>query len=204
MLVDGRAVVREGMRIIIDHEPDLVVVAQAATVRDAGSIDIAASVVVTDIEVADAKYGDVISGLRDLYPETSILVFTRVGDPSVVRSVFAAGASGYLLETSPSADLLAGIRAVAGGATYLQASLGVELARARTRDAMVRLTPHEKEVLRLLVLGHTNRDIARLCNMSLRTAEAHRARIQRKLDRQTRAELVEYAREHGVVQPGPE
>jgi two-component system, NarL family, response regulator NreC len=203
MLVDSRAVMREGLRAVIDQEPDFVVVAQAATVRDARCIDIAADVIVTDVDVPDAKYRDVISGLREFFPESSILVFTRIGDPAVVQSVFAAGGNGYLLETSPSTDLLAGIRAVAGGETYLQPSLGVVLARSRSSDTIVRLTPQEEQVLRLLVLGHRNVDVARLCNISLRTAEAHRAHIQRKLDRHSRAELVEYARENGLVQLDP-
>jgi two-component system response regulator NreC len=204
MLVDSRALMREGLRAVIDKEPDLVVVAQAATVRDSRWIDITADVIVADIAGPDARYGDVISGLRELRPESAILVFTRISDPAVVQSVLAAGGHGYLLESSPATDLLAGIRAVAGGETYLQPSLGVMLARPRSCDAMLRLTPQEAQVFRLLVLGHTNVEVARLCNVSLRAAEAHRANIQRKLDRHTRAELVEYARENGLIQLGPQ
>jgi two-component system response regulator NreC len=204
LLVDGRPVVREGLRAVIETQPDLRVVAQARTLRDARSLEIASDVIVTDVDLPDAKLVDVISGLRELGPQCSILVFTRSGDPIAVQSVFVAGATGYLLETSPAADVLAAIRAVANGETYLQPSLGVELARSRSWDALLRLTPQEEQVLRLLVLGHTNADIGRLCNMSLRTAETHRAHIQQKLDRHTRAELVEYARETGLVQLDPQ
>ena len=202
MLVDSRALMREGLRTVMDQEPDLVVVAEAATVNDAGGIEIAADVIVTDVLLPDGEYGDVISRLLEFHPESSILVFTRIDDPAVVQSVLAAGGNGYLLETSPSIDLIAATRAVAGGETYLQPSLGAMLARPRSRDALLRLTRQEEQVFRLLVLGHTNVEVARLCNMSLRAAEAHRADIQRKLDRHTRAELVEYARESGLMQVG--
>jgi two-component system, NarL family, response regulator NreC len=199
LLVDDRPVVREGLRAVIESQPDLVVVAQAPTLRDARNLETAADVIVTNVDLPDA-----ISGLRELCPHCSILVFRRKGDPIEVQAVFTAGANGYLLETSPAADLLAAIRAVANGRTYLQPSLGVKLAQSRSWDAMVRLTPQEEQVLRLLVLGHTNADIARLCNISMRTAETHRAHIQRKLNRRTRAALVEYAREHGLVQLDPQ
>src|SRR2546425_8911218 len=94
MLVDGRAVVREGLFAVIDQEPDLVVVAQAATVRDAGSLDVEPHVIVTDVDLTDAKHGEVISGLRGFFRHSSILVFTPVGDPVEVQSVLAAGARG--------------------------------------------------------------------------------------------------------------
>ena len=204
MLVDGRAVVREGLLSVIQPQPDLVVVAQAATVRDAGSLDVTPHVIVTDIDLPDAKYGDVVSALRGFFRESSILVFTPIGHPAEVESVLAAGANGYLLETAPIADLLTGIRAVAGGETYLQPSLGAELARLhRGRSTAIALTPLEEQILRLLALGHTNTEVAHLCNISLRSAESHRAQVQRKLGRRTRAELVEYARETGLIELGP-
>jgi len=204
LLVDTRAVMREGQRSVIDREPDLVVVGQAETVADAGSLDVTPHVIVTDIELRDARHGDVIGRLRGYFQQSSILVFTPIGHPAEVQSVLDAGANGYLLETSPIADLLVGIRAVARGETHLQASLGVDLARLRRpRDATLALSPQEEEILRLLALGHTNTEVARLCNMSLRSAESHRAQIQRKLGRRTRAELVEYARETGLIDLGP-
>ena len=130
---------------------------------------------------------------------------TAIGDPTEVQSVLAAGAQGYVLETAPTEELLAGIRAVAGGETYLQPSLGVELARLRQpRDPALGLSAQEEQVLRLIALGHTNVEVARLCHVSLRTVESHRAHIQRKLDRRTRAELVEYARETGLIYLDPQ
>ena len=204
-LVDSRAIVREGLRAVIDKQPDLVVVAEAETVADAGRLGVTPHVIVTDIDLTDAKSGNVISGLREFFPRSAILVFTPVGHPAEIQSVLDAGANGYLLESSPTADLLTGIRAVAGGDTYLHPSLGVELARLHEpRDGATTLTAQEEQVLRLLALGHTNIEVARLASMSLRTAEAHRAQIQRKLGRRTRAELVEYARDAGLIELGPQ
>ena len=205
MLVDSRAVVREGLRALIDQQPDLVVVAQAAAVRDAGGLDLTPDVIVTDIDLTDAKHGDVISGLREFFESSSILVFTPIGRPATVQSVLDAGAAGYLLETAATIDLLTGIRAVARGETYLQPALGVELARwHRPRNTLPALSPKEEQVLRLLAVGHTNTEVARLCGLSLRTIEKHRARLHQKLGRRTRAELVQYAREAGLVPLDPQ
>jgi two-component system, NarL family, response regulator NreC len=200
MLVDSRPVVREGLCAVIDEQPDLVVVGQAASVRDAGSLDVQPHVIVTDIDLPDAKHGDVISALHGYFAQSSILVFTPIGHPTEVQSVLAAGAAGYLLETATTSDLLTGIRAVAGGRTYLQPSLGVELARwHRPRDTTLGLSPREEQVVQLLALGHTNVEVARLSNVSLRTIESHRAHIHRKLGLRTRAELVQFARETGLI-----
>jgi two-component system response regulator NreC len=203
MLVNTRAIVREGLRVVIDQQSDVVVVAQAASIDDASCLDFAPDVIVTDIDMPDAKYGEAIARLRDVFRQSSILVFTPIGDPAAVQSVLDAGANGYLLDTAPAAELVAAIRAVAGGETYLQASLGGDLARLhRPRNTTPVLSDQEVEVLCLLALGHTNTEIARLCNMSLRTAESHRAQVQRKLGRRTRAELVEYARDAGLIALG--
>jgi two-component system response regulator NreC len=204
MLVDTRAIVREGLRSVIEQQPDLAVVAQAATIRDAASLGVTPHVIVTDIALPDAKHSEVISRLRGFFERSSILVFTPIAHPAEVQSVLDAGANGYLLETAPAADLVGGIRAVARGETFLQSSLGADLARLhRPRDPALTLSAEEEQILRLLALGHTNTEVARLSNMSLRTAESHRAQIQRKLGRRTRAELVEYARETGLIELGP-
>jgi two-component system, NarL family, response regulator NreC len=162
-------------------------------------------VIVTDIDLPDAKYSAVVAGLRESFEQSSILVFSPIVDPVEVESILAAGAHGYLPETAGTPDLCTGIRTVGAGETYLHPEFGVTLARSRrASDATPGLSPQEERVLRLLVLGHTNADIARLCNISIRTAQTHRAHIQRKLDRSTRAELVEYARENGIVRIDPQ
>jgi DNA-binding NarL/FixJ family response regulator len=201
MLVDPRAVLRAGLRALIDKEPDLVVVAQAATVGDTTRLDVSPEVIVTDIELPDANRGEVISRLRAHFRQSSILVFTPVGHLADVQSVLAAGANGYLLETADPDDVLSAIRTVARGKTYLQPSLSGALARLhRSGDTGPGLTPQEEEALRFLALGYTNVEVARHFGVSLRTAESLRARIRRKLGRRTRAELVEYVLEVGLIE----
>jgi two-component system response regulator NreC len=199
LLVDNRVLVREGICALIAGQPDFAVVAQVASVASAKGLDITPDLIVTEIDLPDAQQVDVISALRASFPQSAILVLTLVDHPAKVQSVLAAGADGYLLKTAATYDLLTGIRALAAGNTYLQPSLGVELARwHRFRDASG-LSPTEERVLRLLALGHTNAQVAHLCEVSLRTVETHRARIHQKLGRRTRAELVQYAREVGLV-----
>jgi DNA-binding NarL/FixJ family response regulator len=200
LLVDNHVLVREGLCALIDQQPDLAVVAQAASVNGSGSLALTPDVIVTDIDLPDAKHGDVISALRGDFPQSRILVLTLISDPAKVQSVLATGADGYLLKTATATDLLTGIRAVAAGEKYLQPSLGVEVARwRRTRDTTLGLSPKEQEVLRLLALGHTNAEVAGLCSVSVRTVETHRSRIVQKLGRRTRAELVQYARDLGLL-----
>ena len=201
MLVDSRSVVREGLCALIEQQPDLVVVAQAASVADAGRLDVTPDVIVTDIDLPDARPDDVISGLRALFPQSAILVLTLVAQPATVQSVLAAGADGYLTQkTAVTTDLLTGIRALADGKSFLQPSLGAELAQwYRARDSALGLSAKEQEVLRLVALGHTHREIAHLCGVGLRTVEAHRSRIHEKLGLRTRADLVRYAREVGLI-----
>jgi two-component system response regulator NreC len=204
MLVDNRTVVREGLCALIEQEPDLVVVAQAATVGDAGALGITPDVIVTEIELADTPQGEVIDGLGGLFPRTPILVLTLVGQPAQVQSVLAAGAAGYLLKTAATADLLGGIRALAAGETYVQPSLRLELEqRHRRRDTALELTPKEQRVLRWLAFGHTNAEVARLLGVSLRTVETHRGRVYQKLGMRTRAELFQYAWNAGLLDRGP-
>jgi two-component system response regulator NreC len=203
LLVDNRELVREGIRALIDGQPDFEVVAQVASLGSARTVDVTPELIITEVDLPDAKQADVISGLRETFPQSAILVLTMVDHPAKVQSMLAAGADGYLLKTAATHDLLTGIRALAAGQTYLQPSLGVELARwHRLRDTSG-LSPTEERVLRLLALGHTNSQVARLCEVSLRTVETHRARIHEKLGRRTRAELVEYAHEVGLVALDP-
>jgi DNA-binding NarL/FixJ family response regulator len=202
MLVDNRTVIREGLCVLIDQQPDLVVVAQAASVGDAGSLDVTPDVIVTDIDLPDARHGDVISGLQGLFAQSSILVLTWIGHPAKVQSVLAAGAHGYLLETAATADLFTGIRAVAGGATYLQPSLGVELARWHgPRDSALGsdLTLREHEMLQLMAAGLGTKEISEQLELSLHTIRNHVQNVLAKLDAHSKLEAVAIAAREGLV-----
>jgi two-component system response regulator NreC len=136
-------------------------------------------------------------------PETKVLVLSMQDDPRYVREAFAAGASGYVLKEAADAELVAAVREVAGGGSYVNPELGARLVaadvKARAEAEADPLTDREREVLRLLALGHTNQEIAKLIYVSVRTAETHRAHIMQKLRLETRASLVRYALAHGLL-----
>jgi two-component system response regulator NreC len=203
VLVDNRVVIREGVCALVERQPDFFVVGQATTLRGALGLGLKPRVIVTEVDLPDAKHGEVVGQLRERFCESSILVLTLVARPAQVQDVLAAGADGYLLKTAAATDLFAAIRAVAAGEFYLQPSLGVELARWHRPQDTSGLSPMEQLVLKWIALGHTNAEIARICHISLRTVEAHRAHLQQKLGRHTRAELVEYVRTMGLVEFDP-
>jgi two-component system response regulator NreC len=139
------------------------------------------------------------------HPEVKVLVLSMQDEPQYVRQAFDVGASGYVLKESADADLVTAIHQVARGESYVDPRLGARLVaaeRAEIRQAEEDpLSDREREVLRLLALGHTNQEIAKQLFISVRTAETHRAHIMQKLSLQTRAELVRYALEQGMLEP---
>jgi DNA-binding NarL/FixJ family response regulator len=200
LLVDDRLMVREGLAGLVDKQPDLEVVGQASNLGDALELDVTADVIIVDIDAPDAKYGDSTARFNRSFPQSRILAISMVSHPAKVQSVLTSGAQGYLLKSAGAADLVAGIRALAAGNTYLQPSLGVDLARWNLTQATTSdLSAREEQVLGLLVLGYTNVEISHYCEVSLRTVEAHRARIHHKLGIRSRAELVQYARRVGLM-----
>jgi two-component system response regulator NreC len=141
-------------------------------------------------------------------PKAKILVLSMQDDPSYVRQAFSAGASGYLLKEAADDELVQAVRDVAGGGRYVHPALGSRLAaaeaEARARAGVDPLSEREREVLRLLALGHTNQEIAKLLFISVRTAETHRAHVMQKLRLTTRAELVRHALQQGLLEPDGE
>ena len=136
-------------------------------------------------------------------PEAKVLILSMQDDPRYVREAFAAGASGYVLKEAADTEVVAAVREVAAGGGYVHPALGARMVAAeaeeRKRAEDDPLSDREREVLRLLALGHTNQEIAELLYISVRTAETHRAHIMQKLRLATRAELVRYALDHGLL-----
>ena len=136
-------------------------------------------------------------------PDAKVLILSMQDDPAYVREAFAAGASGYVLKEAADAELVAAVREVAAGQRYVHPALGARLVAAeadeRARAEEDPLSEREHEILRLLALGHTNQEIASQLYLSVRTVETHRAHIMQKLRISTRADLVRYALEHGVL-----
>jgi two-component system response regulator NreC len=205
VVVDDHAVVRSGLRMLLDAEKDLEVVAEAGDARAAlfAALEHKPDVVLVDIVMPGESGIDATRKiLRDL-PETKVLVLSMQDDPSYVREAFGAGASGYVLKEAADAELVAAVREVSNGGRYVHPTLGARLVAAeaeeRAKAEADPLSEREREVLRLLALGHTNQEIAKMLYISVRTAETHRAHIMQKLRLSTRAELVRYALEHGLL-----
>jgi DNA-binding NarL/FixJ family response regulator len=202
-LVDDQRLFREGLRALVDQEGDLAVVTEAASVQELETIDIQFDVVVTSLTFADAASDVVIKRIRQHFAGAAILALSFNDDPATVQHTLATGADGYVLKSATMVELFAGIRAVARGGLYLQPSIGIAFA-SRPPDEIEPslaggLTPKETDVLRLLALGHTNGEIATRSGSSIRTIETHRAHIHQRLDLHTRAELVRFALDAGLL-----
>ena len=205
MLMDDHNVVREGLRALLERQADIRVIAEAGTVAEAEAAEADPDVIVADLVLPDDRGADVVRRLRERFPRSAVLVLTMVDNPTDVQLCLAAGAKGYLLKEAAGAELTDAVRAVAQGQEYLQPALGAALARwrevpgkARTRGS-VDLSDREREVLRLIALGHTNAEIARMLFLSVRTVENHRASLMHKLGVKTRADLVRHANRSGLV-----
>lgn len=196
MIVDDHAVVRSGLRLVIEREDGLEVAGEAGTAEDAvRSMErLRPTLVLMDIEMPGIGGLEGTRRLHELHPEVPVVVLSMHGEADDVRRAFEAGASGYVLKTAVDDDLIRAIRSVSDGERYLHPSLGAVLAQPpRSRGGVDELSPREREVLRLLALGHTNQEIAQDLYVSVRTVESHRAHIMTKLRATTRAEMVRHA-----------
>ncbi|HEX7626170.1 MAG TPA: response regulator transcription factor [Gaiellaceae bacterium] len=206
IVVDDHAVVRSGLRMLLEAEDDLAVVGEAGTAREAVFEARARkpNVILLDVVMPGESGIEAIGKLLHEAPNAKVLMLSMQDDPSYVREAFAAGASGYVLKEAADAEVVAAIREVAAGGRYVHPALGARMvaadAAAQAAAAADPLSDREREVLRLLALGHTNQEIAKQLFISVRTAETHRAHIMRKLQLSTRAELVHYAIEHGQLE----
>jgi two-component system response regulator NreC len=204
VLADDHAVVRKGLRLLLDSEPGMRVVAEAGTVEDAIRMARAhrPTVLVLDLNMPGGSSLEAIPALGDDVPQTAIVVLTMQNDPSFARQALQAGALGFVLKEAADDELLGAIRLAAEGETYLNPRLGARLAAqpAQPSGPPDDLSERELEVLKMIALGHTNSEIAATLYLSVRTVESHRAHIQQKTRRSTRAELVRYAVEHRLVE----
>ncbi len=206
LIVDDHAVVRAGLRLLLEAEEDIEPVGEAGTAREAVFENRSSKpdVILLDVVMPGQSGLDVIPTLVHERPETKILVLSMQDDPQYVRQAFAAGASGYVLKEAVDAELVAAVREVAGGGRYVHPELGARMVaaemEAERRADEDPLSEREREVLRMLALGHTNQEIAKALYISVRTAETHRAHIMQKLRITTRAELVRYALAQGLLE----
>ena len=206
LVVDDHAVVRAGLRRVLDAESDIETVGEAANVERAvfEALEAQPDVVLMDVVMPGKTGIEGMPALLQALPDVKVLMLSMQDDPQYVREAFEAGASGYVLKEAADTDVVDAVRAVASGERYVHPALGARLIAAeseeRKRAESDPLSEREREVLRLLALGHTNQEIAALLYISVRTAETHRAHIMQKLGLSSRAELVRYALDHGLVE----
>jgi two-component system response regulator NreC len=206
LVVDDHAVVRAGLRRVLDAEADIETVGEAANVERAvfEVLEAHPDVVLMDVMMPGKTGIEGMPALLQAAPDVKVLMLSMQDDPQYVREAFEAGASGYVLKEAADTDVVDAVRAVASGERYVHPALGARLIAAeseeRKRAESDPLSEREREVLRLLALGHTNQEIAALLYISVRTAETHRAHIMQKLGLSSRAELVRYALDHGLVE----
>jgi two-component system response regulator NreC len=209
LIVDDHTLVRSGLRLLLEAELDILVDDEAGDAEQA--VRLARrhrpDVILLDVVMPGRSGLDAAPEILEAAPKAKILVLSMQDDPSYVRQAFSAGATGYLLKEAADDELVQAVREVAGGGRYVHPALGARLAaaeaEARARAEADPLSEREGEVLRLLSLGHTNQEIAKLLFISIRTAETHRAHVMQKLRVSTRAELVRYALGHGLLEPHP-
>ncbi len=201
VIADDHAVVRRGLRQVLGAEPDLEVVAEAASLTDARRYVRGhhPDVLVLDLNLPEGLSLDAIPGLRSEFPRTQVVILTMQSEPAYARRALGAGALGYVLKEAAESELVEAVRRAALGDTYLNPRLGARVAAEPPPGPPDGLSEREVEVLRMIALGHTNAEIAERLYLSVRTVETHRAHIQQKLGLGSRAELVRYALEHGLV-----
>jgi two-component system, NarL family, response regulator NreC len=202
VLADDHTVVRSALRLLLDGEPEFEVVAEAgdaeAAIRYVRGHK--PTVLILDLNMPGRSSFDALPDLHEASPETEIVVLTMQNEPAFARRALQAGVRGYVLKEAADSELVQAVRSAAAGDTYLQPALGARMAAGRDEHDNDELSERERDVLRLIALGHTNAEVAEQLFISIRTVESHRAHIQQKLGLSSRAELVRYALEHGMVE----
>jgi two-component system response regulator NreC len=212
VVVDDHAVVRQGLRLMLDAEADLEVLAEAANAADAVErvTALQPDVLLLDITMPGGGGIGALERIRKASPATRVLMLTMHDDPEYLRVALVSGAAGFILKNAAGAELLSAIRTVHEGRTYVDPTLGGAalrnvLASAAKNGAgespIDRLSPREIEVLRQLALGYTNKEIANRLELSVKSVETYRARLSEKLGLSGRAELFRYALENGMILP---
>jgi two-component system response regulator NreC len=206
VLADDHAVVRSGLRMLLDSEDGFTVVAEASDVDGARRYVRGhhPDVLVLDLNMRGGSTLEALPAIRAESPDAQIVILTMQPEPAFAREALGGGALGYVLKEAADDELVEAVRRAAVGERYLNPRLGARIAAEPAPGPPDDLSDRELEVLNLIALGHTNAEIAEQLFLSVRTVETHRSHIQRKLRRSTRAELVGYALERGLVKPSGE
>lgn len=215
MLVDDHAMLRAGLQMAVNSQPDMEVVGQASSGSEA--INQAQScrpdVVLMDISLPDVGGAEVTELIRQELPGVRVVAFTRHGDPSYLRRMLQAGATGYMLKNADASALLQAIRVVAAGGAYIDPVLAGSLVETvinrsvnpgATPQVLVELTSRERDVLRLIAWGRSNKEIAGQFGISIKTVEYYKAQATEKLQLHSRTDIVRYALAQGWLRSDQE
>ena len=201
VLADDHAIVRDGIRMVLESEPRISVVAEAGDAEAAARYVLGhtPSVLVLDLNMPGEPSLEMIPKILENSPGTKVIVLTMQSEPAFARTALQAGASGYVVKHSAAKELVQAIDAALAGETFINPQLGAKLAAEPVAEGPPDdLTPREVEILGLLAEGFMNPEIAEKLVLSVRTVETHRANIQRKTGIKSRAELIAYAKQHGL------
>jgi DNA-binding NarL/FixJ family response regulator len=207
LIAEDHGTMREGLKLLFDGEPDMEVVGEAADGREAVRLakKLLPDVVVMDVSMPGWDGLQATRALSETCPEVRVLALTRHADHSYLSEMLKAGAKGYVLKQSSSADLLSALRAVVSGQHYLDPVVTAKVMDAYTGtrlkgETAESISEREEEVLRLIALGHSNKEIAARLDISVKTVESHKANAMRKLGLGGRTDVVSYAIFRGWMQ----
>ncbi|HET8565544.1 MAG TPA: response regulator transcription factor [Solirubrobacterales bacterium] len=200
VLVDDHAVVRGALKALLEGQEDLEVIGEAGDIASGREVVAAKQpqVLVLDVNLPDGLAIDALPALREDSPGTATVLLTMERDLTLARRALDAGAAGYLFKDSAHLALIDAVRAAAAGERHIGPRVAAGLKSQGTEERPA-LSPRETEVLRLMALGHTNREIGEQLSLSVRTIETHRAHIQQKLGLSSRPELTRYALANGLI-----
>jgi len=200
-LVDDHAVVRGALKALLEGQEDIEVIGEAGSIADGRALlaEQQPHVLVLDINLPDGLAVNSLPQLREDSPQTQIVLLTMERDLTLARRALEAGASGYLFKDSAHLELIEAVRAAATGNQHLAPAVAAGLKSDDPAETDSVLSPRETEVLKLMALGHTNREIGDHLSLSVRTVETHRAHIQQKLGLSSRPELTRYALANGLI-----
>ena len=208
LIADDHGVLRAGLRALLSAEPELEVVDEASSGSEALSLadELQPDLILLDISMPDLGGIEVTRRLKELLPNVRVLILTVHEDESLLQEAIQAGASGYIVKRAVESELIDAIRAVWRGDLYIHPAMTRALLKemspspASNNEASVEsLTPRETDVLRLIAQGYTNRQMADMLSISVRTVESHRSNLMGKLDLHSRVELVRYAKENNLI-----
>jgi DNA-binding NarL/FixJ family response regulator len=209
LLAEDHTIVRKGLRSLLETQAGIEVIGEAQDGREAllKAEQLHPDIVLMDITMPGLNGLEATRQIKKRFPEVKVLILTVHSSEEYIREILRAGASGYLVKQAAPNELIAAIEAIQRGESYLSPSVSRKVVREYVQhaagsadaDTYERLTDREREVLQLIAEGNSTRDIAELLHLSVKTAETHRARLMRKLDIHSTAELTQYAIRRGVI-----